>query len=83
MTIDRSGAKVRSPTQSELTDRSMVIGPDPNQPTFGWCVGQGGTGIQTAPGAGRLTAGLALGVGPSPAFRRLVLDEVRPERFRG
>ena len=64
-------------------DRSMVIGPDPNQPTFVWCVGQGGTGIQTAPGAGRLTAELALGVGPSPAFRRLVLDEVRPERFRG
>ncbi len=64
-------------------DRSMVIGPDPNQPTFVWCVGQGGTGIQTAPGAGRLTAELALGVGPSPAFRRLVLDEVRPGRFRG
>ena len=64
-------------------DRSMVIGPDPNQPTFVWCVGQGGTGIQTAPGAGRLTAELALGVGPSPAFAGLVLDEVRPGRFRG
>ena len=64
-------------------DRSMVIGPDPNQPTFVWCVGQGGTGIQTAPGAGRLTAELALGVGPSPAFGGLVLDEVRPGRFRG
>jgi len=64
-------------------DRSMVIGPDPNQPTFVWCVGQGGTGIQTAPGAGRLTAELALGVGPSPAFGVLVRDEVRPGRFRG
>ena len=64
-------------------DRSMVIGPDPNQPTFVWCVGQGGTGIQTAPGAGQLTAELALGVGPSPAFGGLVLDEVRPGRFRG
>ena len=64
-------------------DRSMVIGPDHNQPTFVWCVGQGGTGIQTAPGAGQLTAELALGVGPSPAFGGLVLDEVRPGRFRG
>ena len=64
-------------------DRSMVIGPDPNQPTFVWCVGQGGTGIQTAPGAGQLTAELAVGVGLSPAFGGLVLDEVRPGRFRG
>ena len=64
-------------------DRSMVIGPDPNEPTFVWCVGQGGTGIQTAPGAGQLTAELAVGVGLSPAFGGLVLDEVRPGRFRG
>ena len=64
-------------------DRSMVIGPDPNQPTFVWCVGQGGTGIQSAPGAGQLTAELAVGVGLSPAFGGLVLDEVRPGRFRG
>ena len=64
-------------------DESMVIGPDPDHPTFVWCVGQGGTGIQTSPGAGRLTAELALGGGPSEVFAGLVLDEVGPGRFRG
>lgn len=64
-------------------DRSMVIGPDPDHPTFVWCVGQGGTGIQTSAGAGRLTADLALGGHPSAVFAGLVLDEVRPGRFRG
>ena len=63
-------------------DESMVIGPDPDHPTFVWCVGQGGTGIQTSPGAGRLTAELSLGGDPSAAFAGLVLDEVGPGRFR-
>jgi D-arginine dehydrogenase len=39
-------------------DRVMVIGPDPAEPTFVWAVGQGGTGIQSAPAAGRLVADL-------------------------
>lgn len=39
-------------------DRTMVIGPDPEQPTFIWCVGQGGTGIQTSPAVGELVADL-------------------------
>ena len=42
-------------------DRSMVIGPDPEVPEFVWLAGQGGTGIQTAPAAGRLAAAVALG----------------------
>ncbi len=46
-------------------DRSMVIGPDPDMPEFVWLVGQGGTGIQTAPAAGRLAGALALG-DPAP-----------------
>jgi D-arginine dehydrogenase len=62
-------------------DRSMVIGPDPDHPTFVWCVGQGGTGIQTSAGAGRLTADLTLGGQPSVAFDGLNLDEVAPTRF--
>jgi D-arginine dehydrogenase len=41
-------------------DRSMVIGPDPAEPTFVWLAGQGGTGIQTAAAAGELAAALAL-----------------------
>lgn len=41
-------------------DRSMVIGPDPEHPSFVWCVGQGGTGIQTSPAAGQLVADIVL-----------------------
>lgn len=49
-------------------DRTMAIGPDPAEPTFVWCVGQGGTGIQSSPGAGQLVADLALDGRPGPAF---------------
>lgn len=42
-------------------DRVMVLGPDPAEPSFVWAVGQGGTGIQTAPAAGELVAALATG----------------------
>lgn len=49
-------------------DRTMAIGPDPGEPTFVWCVGQGGTGIQSSPGAGHLVADLALDGRPGPAF---------------
>jgi D-arginine dehydrogenase len=47
-------------------DRVMVIGTDPTVSGFVWLVGQGGTGIQTAPAAGRLAAAAALGE-PVPA----------------
>jgi D-arginine dehydrogenase len=47
-------------------DGSMVIGPDPDEPTFHWLVGQGGTGIQTAPAAASLLADLVTD-GPSSA----------------
>ena len=49
-------------------DESMVIGPDPDVPSFVWCVGQGGTGIQTAPAAGRLLTDLTLDGAPSSFF---------------
>ncbi len=54
-------------------DRTMAIGPDPAEPTFVWCVGQGGTGIQSSPGAGQLVADLALDGRPGPAFDPAVL----------
>ncbi|MYD41772.1 MAG: FAD-binding oxidoreductase [Acidimicrobiia bacterium] len=41
-------------------DREMVIGFDPRAVGFFWLVGQGGTGIQTSPAAGELTASLIL-----------------------
>ena len=44
--------------RSFVADRAMVIGFDPVAPNFFWLAGQGGTGIQTAPAAGELTAAL-------------------------
>lgn len=41
-----------------VADRAMVIGFDPLVEDFFWLVGQGGTGIQTAPAAALLAAGL-------------------------
>lgn len=57
-------------------DGSMVIGPDPDEPTFFWLVGQGGTGIQTAPASAELLADLIVN-GPSPAG-----TPFDPTRFR-
>lgn len=64
-------------------DRSMVIGPDPRVPAFLWLVGQGGTGIQTAPAASRLAAALVLGhpVPADIAAAGLDLRTVAPERL--
>ena len=42
-------------------DGDLVIGPDAADPTFVWCAGQGGYGIETSPAAGEATAALALG----------------------
>lgn len=58
-------------------DRLPVIGPDPDEPAFFWCVGQGGWGIQTAPAAAALGAALLLGEAPAEGDRRYL-----PDRFR-
>lgn len=65
-------------------DREPVIGPDPGEPTFVWCAGQGGTGIQTAPAAGALTAALALGHTDVVLAdgSTVDLDTVLPDRLR-
>jgi D-arginine dehydrogenase len=42
-------------------DGGMAIGFDPDGPGFFWLVGQGGTGIQTAPAAGMLASALITG----------------------
>jgi D-arginine dehydrogenase len=47
--------------RSFAPDRLPVIGFDPREPRFFWFAGQGGFGIQTAPAAARLGAGLLLG----------------------
>lgn len=65
-------------------DRAMVIGPEPGRPSFVWLVGQGGTGIQTAPGAGRLVADLVLTGRSGASFEGTGLDlaALVPDRFR-
>ncbi len=47
--------------RSFAPDRLPVFGFDSRVPGFFWCAGQGGFGIQTAPAAARLAAGLLLG----------------------
>jgi D-arginine dehydrogenase len=46
-------------------DGEMVLGRDPREPSFVWCVGQGGSGIQSSPAVGRLTACHVAGVAPT------------------
>ena len=46
--------------RSFAPDRLPIYGRDPRQPGFFWFAGQGGFGIQTAPAAARLAAGLLL-----------------------
>jgi D-arginine dehydrogenase len=55
--VERSWAGLRS----FAPDRLPVYGFDLADPSFFWCVGQGGFGIQTAPAASRLAAAVLLG----------------------
>ncbi|MEX1270979.1 MAG: FAD-binding oxidoreductase, partial [Acidimicrobiia bacterium] len=50
--------------RSFVPDGGMVVGFDPELEGFFWLAGQGGTGIQTSPAAGALTADLITGVAP-------------------
>lgn len=64
-------------------DGGMVIGEDPEAEGFFWLAGQGGTGIQTAPAAGRLVAELIV-CGSAPADlvnAGLNLQHFSPDRF--
>jgi D-arginine dehydrogenase len=65
-------------------DRELVIGKEPGAPGFFWLVGQGGTGIQTAPAYGALLASLAVGTPLPSALTRVGVDPERmsPARFR-
>ena len=57
-----------------VVDRSMVIGVDPENSSFFWFVGQGGTGIMTSPGTGRLLADLITEGKPSEHFNKTGLN---------
>lgn len=60
--------------RSFVPDGAMVIGFEPTAPGFFWLAGQGGTGIQTAPGAGMLVAGLVCDGDVPPELLLLGVD---------
>lgn len=66
-----------------VADRAMVIGFDPLVQGFFWLVGQGGTGIQTAPAAARLAAGLITNGSPPSRLEEYPIDveALSPRRF--
>jgi len=65
-------------------DRTPVFGYDPDIADFFWFAGQGGYGMQTAPGAARLGAALALGqaIPPDLGERGLGPAPFCPSRWR-
>jgi D-arginine dehydrogenase len=65
--------------RSFTPDRGLAIGESRSDPGFFWMLGQGGYGIQTAPAAGRLLAGLVAGEVPQDLLP--VVPMVDPNRF--
>jgi D-arginine dehydrogenase len=76
--VERSWAGLRS----FACDRVPVYGFDPDVPSFFWCVGQGGFGIQTAPAASSLAASLLLRKEPEAALSNIHSKVYSPARFR-
>ncbi len=60
-------------------DRRLVLGPDPEEPSFIWCAGQGGYGFQTAPAAAKLLVDLVLN--KSSDFDAQTVAALQPDRF--
>jgi glycine/D-amino acid oxidase-like deaminating enzyme len=61
-------------------DRCLVLGPDPLDPAFVWCAGQGGYGFQTSPAASALLA--ARVAGTAPDLPPEIVAALAPDRFR-
>lgn len=76
--VERSWAGLRS----FAADRAPVYGFDPAVPSFFWCVGQGGFGIQTAPAASLMAAGLLLREEPDAGLSNIHMKAYSPARFR-
>ena len=51
---------------SHAEDRKPLVGYDKQSPSFFWLAGQGGFGVQTSPGLGRLASELILNREPAP-----------------
>jgi D-arginine dehydrogenase len=75
--VERKWAGLRS----FAPDRAPVFGFDPRNPGFFWFAGQGGFGIQTAPAAALLGAGLVTGRMPDPRVAHIDTRFYAPARF--
>lgn len=60
-------------------DRTLVLGLDVGDPQFVWCAGQGGYGMQSAPGASQLLADLIGGT--QSQFDHNTIAALSPQRF--
>ncbi|MEM8978775.1 MAG: FAD-binding oxidoreductase [Pseudomonadota bacterium] len=65
--------------RSFAPDRALVLGPDPKEPSFLWCAGQGGYGFQTAPAASDFLAA-QISKSPSPLPTETI-RALSPSRF--
>lgn len=64
-------------------DRCLVLGPDPLEPSFTWCAGQCGFGIQSGPAAAMALAALVAGRAlPDELVRVRDASHVLPDRLR-
>ena len=60
-------------------DRGIVIGHDPQHPSFFWLAGQGGQGFQSCPAASQVAADLLCG--RATGFSDRLLADLSPARF--
>jgi glycine/D-amino acid oxidase-like deaminating enzyme len=66
--------------RSFAPDRALVLGPEPDCPSFVWCAAQGGYGFQTAPEASQLVRDLTLG--RTARLSPDIIKRLSPARFR-
>lgn len=60
-------------------DRALVLGPDVGEPSFIWCAGQGGYGMQSSPAASQLLADLVGGT--ASELSASTIAALSPKRF--
>jgi glycine/D-amino acid oxidase-like deaminating enzyme len=60
-------------------DRTLVLGPDARDPSFIWCAGQGGYGMQSSPAASQLLADII--AGRTPDIPADAVAALSPARF--
>jgi D-arginine dehydrogenase len=84
MTVRRVRSK-RAGLRTFAADEQLVIGPDPDEPSFIWLAGQGGNGVMGAPAAAQLAAALATGLALPEFVTKYGVDlaMMMPGRFRG